>query len=264
MNRIEKETLERWLLLWGLGNFLMFLFLFPALVLGFSGIAGIRIREFRWAKISHRLHPEGLVAYYRHVSLADGLTLALSHWPRWLFGEKFLPLSFIADYWLEWVPFLGHACISLPKDESTKKTRREAVREAVAVISEAAGLLEKGRILYMAPPGSREKNCRHFKVRHGGKILTRETSMFLSYQSLRQACDDKLIAAFQHAGIGRLAQRTNAKFLPISFRRGRGWKKWFLEIKYGSVLEVPADIRRNRETVVAYLEDELLALVEKP
>jgi hypothetical protein len=86
MGMPKKETAQRWLLLWVVGNLLVLLFLLPALALGLSGVAGIRIRGFRWAKISRKRHPHGVVGYYRHITLLDGLVLALRHWPRWLFG----------------------------------------------------------------------------------------------------------------------------------------------------------------------------------
>lgn len=264
MKIVEKETLQRWLLLWGLGNLLVLLFLFPALILGCSGVVGIRIRGFLWAKISRKRHPHGVVGYYRHIGLLDGLILALAHWPRWLFGRKSLAFSFIADYWLERFPFLKQACIALPKDETSKGTKRHAAKEALRVVDGAQKLLDGGGMVYMAPSGSREKNCQHFKIRHGEKTIPRQTSTFLTYKSLRQACGDKLIAAFQPAGIGRLAQRTNAAFLPISIKRGRGWRRLFLEIKYGEVITISQEVRGDREAVVAHLEDELLAVVEKP
>lgn len=264
MKIAKKETIQRWLLLWVVGNLLVALFLFPVLVLGLSGVAGIRIRGFRWSKISHRSHPEGVVGYYSHVSLADGLVLALRHWPRWLFGKQFLPLAFIADYWLERFPFLKQACIPLPKDEKTKGARREAAREALDVITRAEELLNQGRMLYMAPAGSRAKNCRSYKIRLDGKTIPRQINMFFTYDMLRALCENRLIATFQSGGIGRLATRTHAKFLPISIKRGAEWRRWFLEIAYGEIIEIAPEMRKDRKEAVAFLEDDLLAVAEKP
>lgn len=262
MKIAKKETIQRWLLLWIVGNLLIALFLFPALVLGLSGVAGIRIRGFRWSKISHKSHPEGIVGCYSHVGLADGLVLALTHWPRWLLGKRFLPLSFIADYWLERFPFLEQACIPLPKDEKTKGAKAEAAKEALGVIAQAEELLKQGRMLYIAPSGSRAKNCQNFKTQPGDKTVS--TDMFLTYEMLRTIYDNRLIAVFQAGGVGRLATRTHAKFLPISIKRGIGWRRWFLEIRYGEIVEIAPEMRKDRKEAVAFLEDELLAVVEKP
>lgn len=268
MKIVKKETVQRWLLLWGLGNMLVVLFLAPALVLGLSGVVGIRVRGFRWSKISHTHHPKGIVGCYNHVSLADGLVLALTHWPRWLFGKQFLPLAFIADYWLERFPFLAQACISLPKDEKTKRAKRGAAKEALDVITRTEELLKQSRMVYMGPSGSRAKNCRDFKIRLGDKIVLRQadtdTDNSFRYDMLRTLCENRLIATFQAGGIGRLTTRTHAKFLPISIKRGLGWRKWFLEIRYGEVLEIPSEMRKNKRKAAAFLEDQLLALVERP
>jgi hypothetical protein len=119
-------------------------------------------------------------------------------------------------------------------------------------------------MVYMAPAGSREKNCSRFKVRHSGRTTLCQTGKSLIYADLRRAWDDRLIARFQPAGIGRFAMRARTEFLPISIEGGKGWKKYLLDIRYGEVFEIPPKMRNHKDKAVAFLEDQLLAVMEKP
>ncbi len=259
-----KQTIARWLLIWVFGNLGMVVLTF-ARILGWTGLVGVRVRGFRWLSPRERkkVFPvlrEGLVIYYRHIGLLEALIVPFALYPLWLMGERFVPRSLIADYWLRCLPILGPACIPLSKDQ---KTKRGAVTETLAALRRAENDLDQGRIVCIAPTGTRQHHVTRFKVISRGKIGKADLTWPSDYQTLRHAyellrCqyDDHLIGAFQ-GGAGWLALHTNAWFLPVWVSKNH----WLIKVTYGEPFKLPGGIL-NPKKATMYLERKLLELGE--
>jgi 1-acyl-sn-glycerol-3-phosphate acyltransferase len=253
---LMKKTIARWSLVWIFGHIGMGI-LIIAMVLGWTGVIGIRIRGLRWFSPDRgKVDPPprgGLVIYYRHISLVEALIVPFALYPLWLRGERFVPLSFIADYWLKRYPFLSPACIPLAKNKETKQGN---ARDGVETLHYAETLLNQGRIVCVAPTGTRQQHILHFKAIRDGEVRRVGLLSTDDYGELRDRWDDHLIGNFQ-GGIGWLAAHTNARFLPVWVRT----KGWCIEITYGEPFRLSPDMSRIKAT--EYLERKLLELGER-